>query len=186
MYFIIGASSLHRSLADSSLSFTDFEDSIYCSPGLSFVHINPSKMMANVLPFLPVGKEFIIWHDLINNSLNKHPSNKNSPLTSATLLNVVTQLQRNYNIVAMVYMKRDNALDLTPTLSNFVPHLFVLNMHNVLTSRWRKEIALGKLHLSHEIEHHMVERVMTAESFLYLAKRKHSCRNNNKHARSSR
>ena len=186
MHFIIGASSLHHAAQNPNSSFTDHQDDFYALPGLSFVHRNPSKMIVNVLPNLPAGRKFIIWHDVINNSISRHPSNDNEPLNWETLLHAIIELKKKFELVAMIYIKRKKALDLTAILHQFHPHIFVLNMHSVLTTRWKKEIDLGILHLSYEIEMHMVERVLTAENLMQLAKRKHACRQKKNQARLSR
>ena len=43
-----------------------------------------------------IEKNFIVWHDVINNSLSKHRSNNDNPLTPESLIKILKEYKTNY------------------------------------------------------------------------------------------
>ena len=138
MPMIIGASSLFHAVNDGSCDFGPHQFSIFRLPGASLNNRNPEKRVCEMMRKAPTGTEFIIWHDAINNSLSQHPSNENLPLQPFELLEEIFHLQAEFNVIAFVYIRRQSAHDITEYLPHFYSHIFVLNMHNVLTTQYKK------------------------------------------------
>ena len=55
-------------------------------------------------------KGLVIWHDVVNNSLSRHRSNNNKPLTPSQLIAVLEDYQER--IEAIVYCPREGTLDI--------------------------------------------------------------------------
>ena len=53
-----------------------------------------------------VERNFIIWHDVINNTLSKHRSNNDNPLTPENLIKVLKEYKNK--ISAIIYVHRQN------------------------------------------------------------------------------
>ena len=53
-----------------------------------------------------IEKNFIIWHDVINNSLSKHRSNNDNPLTPESLIKILKEYKNK--ISAIIYVHRQN------------------------------------------------------------------------------
>ena len=51
-----------------------------------------------------IEKNFIIWHDVINNSLSKHRSNNDNPLTPENLIKLLKEYKNK--ISAIIYVHR--------------------------------------------------------------------------------
>ena len=97
MVFIIGASSLHHSVNTLPLTLQKrLDDTFKAVPGLSF-NLNANNRQKTVQYHLSnsakcmIEKNFIIWHDVINNSLSKHRSNNNNPLTPESLIEILKE-----------------------------------------------------------------------------------------------
>ena len=57
-----------------------------------------------------IEKNFIIWRDVINNSLSKHRSNNDNPLTPENLIKVLEEYKNK--ISAIVYVHRQNTTNI--------------------------------------------------------------------------
>ena len=55
-------------------------------------------------------KRLVIWHDVVNNSLSRHRSNNNKPLTPSQLIAVLEEYQEC--IEAIVYCPREGTPDI--------------------------------------------------------------------------
>ena len=53
-----------------------------------------------------IEKNFLIWHDVINNSSSKHRSNNDSPLTPESLIKILKEFKNK--ISAIIYVHRQN------------------------------------------------------------------------------
>ena len=53
-----------------------------------------------------IEKNFIIWHNVINNSLSKHRSNNDNPLTPESLIKILKEYKNK--ISAIIYVHRRN------------------------------------------------------------------------------
>ena len=103
---VLGASSVQHALESldritRTLSFTQATGIL----GLSFNPENPHKLIQNL-----IGRgacrdnKLIIWHDAINNSVSKHRSNNNNPLSPQQLCDILVEYSDC--ILAIVYARR--------------------------------------------------------------------------------
>ena len=53
-----------------------------------------------------IEKNFMIWHDVINNSLSKHISSNDNPLTPESLIKILKEYKNK--ISAIIYVHRQN------------------------------------------------------------------------------
>ena len=99
MVFILAASSLHHAIKTLPQAIQDhFKKGVYALSGLSF---SPNAMKVRktaqfqLSHFFRDKKRLVIWHDVVNNSLSRHRSNNNKPLTPSQLIAVFeTYLER--------------------------------------------------------------------------------------------
>ena len=110
MVFIIAASSLHHSVKTLPLTLQKrLDDTFKAFPGLGF-NLNANNRQKTVQyllsnsPKFMMERNFIIWHDVINNSLSKHRSNNDNPLTPESL-NEILKEHKN-QISAIIYVHR--------------------------------------------------------------------------------
>ena len=112
MVFIIAASSLHHSVNTLPLTLQKrLDDTFKAIPGLSFnLNANNRQKTAHYLlsnsPKCMIEKNFLTWHDVINNSLSKHRSNNDNPLTPENLIKVLKEYKNK--ISAIIYVHRQN------------------------------------------------------------------------------
>ena len=112
MVFIIGASSLHHSVNTLPLTLQKrLDDTFKAVPDLSF-NLNANNLQKTVqyllsnCPKCMIEKNFIIWHDVINNSLSKHRSNNDNPHTPESLVRILEEYKNK--ISAIIYVHRQN------------------------------------------------------------------------------
>ena len=112
MVFIIAASSLHHSVNTLPLTLQKrLDDNFKAVPGLSF-NLNANNRQKTVQcllsnsPKCMIEKNFIIWRDVINNSLSKHRSNNDNPLTPESLIKILEEYKNK--ISAIIYVHRQN------------------------------------------------------------------------------
>ena len=112
MVFIIAASSLHHSVNTLPLTLQKrLDDTFKAVPGLSFsLNANNRQKTVQYLlsnsPKCMIEKNFIIWHDVIINSLSKHRSNNDNPLTPESLIKILKEYKNK--ILAIIYVHRQN------------------------------------------------------------------------------
>ena len=94
MVFILEASSLHHAIETLPKNTRKrIAKRVFTVPGLSF---NPNAVnKKKTIHFLLSNcfkseKNFILWHGVLNNSLSKHSSNRNRPLSCPELLKVLS------------------------------------------------------------------------------------------------
>ena len=149
MVHILGASSLSRVIEKSDYnSRRTLKKTITAIPGLLFNQNNKNDL--KVIPtLLSKGRlsknskkeNFIIWHDAVNNSLSRHPSNFNTRLTPK-------QLQRSlidcrHCISAIVYCKRFGTPDVFQKLCETA--ILTLNVKkSILSKRKSKNLFIIK------------------------------------------
>ena len=109
MVFILAASSLHRAIKTLPQALQDhYTKRTYALPDLSF---NPNAVKVQktaqfqLSHFFRVKKRLVILHDVVNNSLSRHRSNNNKPLTPSQLIEVLVKYQER--IEAIVYCPRE-------------------------------------------------------------------------------
>ena len=110
----IGASSLSRTIkATSGPARRRLESQCIAIPGLSantygkFKRKTVQHLLENTT--LKFEKEIVIWHDVLNNSLSKHSSNFNRPLSPKQLIG---QLKKYPQIRLVVFCPRHGARDI--------------------------------------------------------------------------
>ena len=121
MVYVVTASSLYHSLKLyhcqqlSNPKKEQFLPKILAIPGLS---LNPSttkpqKNLASLLcrAFLAEKRQVVVWHDIINNSINSHRTNNYRACTAEELAEILKALT---NISAFVYCQRNG----TPEIRN--------------------------------------------------------------------
>ena len=113
MVYILAASSVHHAIEYVKHRTTNkIKDKIYAIPGLSLnlYAKNTRKIVQNLLSKdLKDRTEIIVWHDVLNNSICRHESNKYRPLSVPDLVNVFKTLQDTLS--ALVYCQRDRKPD---------------------------------------------------------------------------
>ena len=110
--FIIAVISLHHSVNTLPLTLQKrLNDTFEAVPGLSF-NLNANnrqktvQYLLNNSPKCIIEKKFIIWLDVINNSLSKHRSNNDNPLTPESLIKILKEYKNK--ISAIIYVHRKN------------------------------------------------------------------------------
>ena len=114
MVFILAASSLHHAIKTApQVTQNRYKLNVYALPCLSF-NLNALKVRKTaqfqLSPFFRDKKRLVIWHDVVNNSLSRHRSNNNKPLTTSQLIEVLEKYQER--IEAIVYCPREGTLDI--------------------------------------------------------------------------
>ena len=114
MVVIIGASSLHLALEDwaSVGGNEELQEDVIHYKGVTFHPKSKSnKIVRNILrDEINRNESVIIWHDVINNSISKHPFNPRTPLTSNQLVSEIKPLINSHpRIEGLVYCQRDGA-----------------------------------------------------------------------------
>ena len=114
MVFLLAASSLHHAIKTFPQALQDhYKKRIYALPGLSF---NPNAVKVRktaqfqLSHFFRDKKRLVIWHDVVSNSLSRHRSNNNKPLTPSQLIAVLEEYQER--IEAIVYCPREGTPDI--------------------------------------------------------------------------
>ena len=114
MVVIIGASSLHLALEDwaSVGGNEELQEDVIHYKGVTLHPKSKSiKIVQNILRDEDYRNESaIIWHDVINNSISKHPFNPRTPLTANQLVSEIKPLINSHpRIEGLVYCQRDGA-----------------------------------------------------------------------------
>ena len=112
MVFIVAASSLHHSVNTLPLTLQKrLDDTFEAVLGLSF-NLNANNRQKTVqyllsnFPKCMIEKNFIIWHNVISNSLSKHRSNNDNPLTRESLIKFLKEYKNK--ISTIIYVHRQN------------------------------------------------------------------------------
>ena len=125
MIYLVGASCLYHLIHKKEHKERNRYHRISTSiPGLS-VNYNTRKTVQDLLKnklALRNRNRIVIWHDVINNSITEHKSNwcaaKNCyrPLNSNELVDTLKEINKNKQIEAIVYTRRQGTPDLSVTL----------------------------------------------------------------------
>lgn len=123
---LVGASSLEKTLKRYPYVHQRYERSVKITtpsgpirsipikflaiPGLS---VNPKAPLHLQRSDIPTGASVILWHDVINNTITKHPKKRHIPLTADQL---VVQLEAIPNLSGIVYIQREGANNIFPAL----------------------------------------------------------------------
>ena len=145
MVFILAASSLHHAIQTApQVTQNRYKRNVYALPGLSF---NPNALKIRktaqfqLSHFFHDKKRLVIWHDVVNNSLSRHRSNDNKPLTPSQLIAVLENYQER--IEAIVYCPREG----TPDISDQLKCSTLVTIHlvkDIVSRRKQKDLSLLK------------------------------------------
>ena len=120
MIYIIGASSLHHSLqqngdeelnqlADQLRPYVISQPGVSLHPGAR----NQTKTVQHLLLDVGLEDSVIIWHDVVNNTITKHPTDPRTPLNPDQLLAEIRALPQ---ITGIVYCERQGAANVLADL----------------------------------------------------------------------
>ena len=139
MVFILGASSLHHSLQKwSQVTNRQLFENIIAVPGLNLHPGSKAKLkvVQNRLVEIPVGETIILWHDVINNSITKHPSDSRQPLNADELITVLQKIRVFIN--GIVYCQKKGAANVFEKLcSTGIPTLHIIK--DLLSKKKQKD-----------------------------------------------
>ena len=118
MVYILAASSVHHAIdVLSSDQQSKHKNKVYANLGLIFSPKakNPRKILQNLFSKTLKDKtEFVVWHDVLNNSICRHKSTNFRPLSVPDLINELAILQNNFSPLA--YCQRDSTPDTCDSL----------------------------------------------------------------------
>ena len=157
---IIGASSLRNAMEKYPAEFGPFRDCIYAKRGMSLNNLCEEKNVNEILKEVKQGEmNILLWHDVISNSISKHPFQGTEPLSLDELKEELRKTQWK-GLVGFCYLPREDAqtnLD-WEELSEFG----FLKLRPILSKRYR-DLFKNDIHLNPKLELHMVERVFFCE-----------------------
>ena len=157
MVRILAASSLHHAIETINTDGQKtLNEKVYSIPGLSLnIHAkNPKKVVQNLIEKdFKNENDFIIWHDVINNTICKHKRKFYRALPVATLIEVLKSYQNR--IRALVYCQRDRTPDMFAELQK--TNIRVLSIEKDLISLRKQKDSdylqnLKALHQSPDLE----------------------------------
>ena len=171
MVFILAASSLHHAIKTApQVTQNRYKRNVYALPGLSF---NPNALKVRktaqfqLSHFFHDKNRLVIWHDVVNNSLSRHRSNNNKPLTPSQLIEALEKYQER--IEAIVYCPREG----TPDIYNQLKRSTLVTIHlvkDIVSKRKQKDLSLLKeyraLHQRPALELKTLTIVLTHKSNL--------------------
>ena len=145
MVFKLAPSSLHQDIKTApQVTQNRYKRNVYALPGLIF---NPNALKVRKTAQFQLShlfrdkKRLVIWHDVVNNSLSRHQSNNNKPLTPSQLISVLENYQER--IEAIVYCPREG----TPDIYDQVKRSALVTIHLVkdnVSRRKQKDPSLLK------------------------------------------
>ena len=121
-----------------------YKKRIYALPGLSF---NPNALKVQktaqfqLSHFCRDKKRLVMWRDVVNNSLSRHRSNNNKPLTPSQLIEVLEKYQER--IEAIVCCPREG----TPDIYDQLKRSTLVTIHivkDIVSRRKQKDPSLLK------------------------------------------
>ena len=166
---IIAASSVHNTIGTCSPSVSLYLPHIISESGMSLTNQNPQKNVLNVIYKRNWRKErYILWHDVVNNSVSQHPHQNTRPLNEQQFVSALQDLL-SFNVVAFCYLPRhDNHFDLFNSLSRMQGTMPFIKMRNLLSKQYRKKLLATDVHLPADLEVHLVKRVLEASDLTQL------------------
>ena len=179
---IVGASSLHNALLSSESTFKAYENVVTAEPGMSLNNLNPNKNVYKVIRRRYWRTEqYIIWHDVISNSISQHPTQPTSPMPFSQLLAEIKRLA-SLNVVANCFLPRSDSLY---NLSQFLPQVSVemsfVKLRPLLSRHYRDILMRNDMHLSHKLEKHLLARFFNSQNLFalmhYKRRNRDQCKN---------
>ena len=135
----IAASSLHHFVEKWKNIKKRLRREVIAVPGLSLnpCAANPRKTVQFLVKkfVFPYNEKFLLWHDVVNNSITPHKSNYHCPLSGSELTKQITILE---NCQSVVYCPRKESPNINPLLKKLrKPVLHVTR--ELLSQRKRKD-----------------------------------------------
>lgn len=174
MIYIVGASSLAGTIK--SIPYRErglhnkTKNRTYALSGLSLNPrvTNPLKRLQYLLTKgrLSRTSNIVVWHDIINNTINRHPRGKPDPLSIGELISLLKQWK--HRISAIVYTKRAGSKDILKELYSSKIRIINARQH-LLSARQRREFQpceLQKLHPDHTLERELVTSLWNRKNSL--------------------
>ena len=160
---IIGASSLHHALQTrdpqlqqkaETLSGNVYSDTGICLHPLAK---NPKKSLQNIIKNFDYGQEFIVWDDVINNTITDHPFDPRTHRSSAQLLKEIRALKQ---IVGVVYCEREGAPGIQSELKTLnIPVVNVVK--DLISNRKRKDSSKNNEYNELHQQHSLVSKLLS-------------------------
>ena len=166
---VLGASSVQHALESldritCTLSFTQ-------ATGISGLSFNPAAKNPHKLIQNPIGRgacrdnKLIIWHDAINNSVSKHRSNNNNPLSPQQLCDILVEYSDC--LLAIVYARRRGTPNLLSDLLAVAKRtgIFVIEAKKLLSPRKQRDPTyqqeLSQLHWHEPLELQLIRTALS-------------------------
>ncbi len=164
---IIGASSLHATINKMKYHvkrrlFFDKKIQHFSCPGLNENSVNELKYLDNLFQCGSLKKEngVVLWHDVINNSINKHRSNNYRPLGVTELVGVL--MRNKQKLSCIIHSQRDGTPNIFEDLKS--TGILVLDTKKFLSTRKRKDewykTEVAKVHPSLKLELKFLETIV--------------------------
>ena len=136
---VIAASSLYHSLEKWKNIKRRLKREVIAVPGLSLnpSAANPRKTVQYLVRkfIFPYNEKFLLWHDVVNNSISPHSSNFYSPPSGSELTKQISKLE---NCQGVVYCPRKGSPNIYPLLKKLkIPVLHVTR--ELLSQRKRQD-----------------------------------------------
>ena len=178
MVHIVAASSLHGAIATLPyLIKRELKPKVTTIPGLTF---NPrAKPLKNLRNLLEKGclkdvRDIIILHDVLNNTITKHPHSETQPETPQSLIETIRSFKDQ--LLAVLYCRRLGTADNYQLLKT--SSVIVINVHYNLISKRKQSNSkltrsISELHLKHKLELHFLEIIQRHQRSLRKLSRNH-------------
>ena len=166
---VIGASSLHHAVNNPIFQLWPFENQVVTEPGMSLVNSNCLKNVHQVIRKRNWRTEqFILWHDVISNSISHHPTQSTQPLNPMQFRAELEHLA-TLNVVAFCYIPRPDAVfNVDDHLEPFTENIVFIKLRPLLSRHYRDLLAMNYFHVNLEVEHHFIQRVFGANNLHQL------------------
>ena len=117
-------------------------------------------MLQNIIKDFDYGQDFIVWQDVINNTIADHPFDPRTPFSSAQVLKEIRNLKQ---LVGVVYCERESAPGIQSELKTL--NQPVVNVDKDLKSNSKRQDSsqtneYNEFHQKHSFEIHSLEIVI--------------------------
>ena len=191
MVLIIGASCVNRAVTRTPyilLKQYNILGHTYSKSGLNLNHRSGAGLhLQQLLEKSPLKQrnDIIIWHDLLNNSVTAHKSNRNNPLSVNELKHILTKYSDQ--IIGLVCCNRFGAPDLFNSLCDLKIAPVISVRRHLISTRKKKsqyyKAELDRIHPASRIEVNLLRTVIQHQrtlNKLILKKRSKTRKRKNK------
>lgn len=186
MLYIVGASSLKKTIGripSSDKKLFRKSKQTFAVGGLSFNKRakNSHQILQNLLSRGRLSREnsIVIWHDIINNSITRHPVHNTKPCPIDELLSILLYFKPR--IEAIIYSQRNGTRNIREALLSTGILIIDSKKHLLSVRQRRKHIILrdvAETHPSYPLEIQFLERLWNSEGKLSnVVKKKRSKKN---------